>query len=194
MAEPQSTVWPEELQIEEWRPVPGYERLYEVSSMGRVRRIAAGGNTHPGKVLRPINHNGYRCVKVHNRRNRIHRLVTLAFIGPIAPGQEVNHKNGDKADNRLCNLEYVTHAENVAHARANGLTPPFERRGLRHCPSNAVRGINHPRAKLTEDQVKEMRRARAIDSVPVRELARRYALSYGAVQQIINRRTWRHVK
>lgn len=51
----------------------------------------------------------------------IHVLVTVAFLGDCPNGKEVNHKNGDKSDNRLTNLEYVTHSENMKHAFASGL-------------------------------------------------------------------------
>jgi hypothetical protein len=194
MAEPQSTVRPEELQTEEWRIVPDYESLYEVSSMGRVRRIATGGNTSPGKILRAINHKGYCRVNLGGRKLRIHRLVMLAFVGAADNGQEVNHKNGNKADNRLCNLEYVTHMENVEHAKAHGLTPPFERRGLRHCPERAARGAGHPRAKLTEEIVRAIRRDWATGSISTRDIARRYGIAHGTVVNIVYRHTWRHIE
>jgi hypothetical protein len=115
---------------EVWRPIPGWP--YEASSEGRIRRTAAGCSTRPGRILkagachRP---NGYLQVRLsrgHRDRTRtfcVHQLVTLAFIGPIPNGWHTNHRDADKQNNRVENLEYVTPAENIRHAIDNGLWP-----------------------------------------------------------------------
>src|SRR3990167_5147106 len=103
---------------EEWRPVPGFEGLYSVSSLGRVRseRIV---------ILRgEISNWGYPQVALRKdgqyKSRTIHSLVAEAFHGPRPPKHVVNHRNGTKRDNRPENLEYVTQKGNVAHAFANG--------------------------------------------------------------------------
>ncbi len=111
---------------EEWRPVVGWEGYYEVSDLGRVRRIAAYRSTSVGRVLKPWrNVHGYRQVTLTHRGRRhaptVHRLVTDAFLGPLPAGMERNHRSGAKDDNRLTNLEFVTHPENVRHALRLGL-------------------------------------------------------------------------
>lgn len=111
-----------------WKPVPGYEGKYEVSNMGRVWSIPRitprgkrGGNflrlvdNGKGYLAAPLTHNG-RSQKVY-----VHRLVVLAHRGPIPEGQEVNHKDGDKSNNTLRNLELVTHSQNLQHAFDTGL-------------------------------------------------------------------------
>ena len=123
-------------QREEWRPVRGYEGVYEVSDRGRVKRIASGRGSVPGRILQQIKNGrdgGYRALQLYRGSCRgktamVHRLVAEAFIGPIPPGYQVNHKDGNKLNNVPANLEIVTPAENVAHASATGLLATGERR------------------------------------------------------------------
>lgn len=109
---------------EEWKTPPGFE-AYEVSNMGRVRRATRSKTTYIGRMLKPARDNkGYPHMQASmgpgNRRTvRVHRLVALAFIGaPPSPKHMVNHKNGDRTDNRADNLEWVTNSENVRHGNA----------------------------------------------------------------------------
>lgn len=121
---------------EEWRSVAGYEGIYEVSNHGRVKRLATEvvdivGHryTLPERLLSNKSSKGwYPKVQLHFKRGQppkkrfIHQLVACAFIGE--PGDMVvNHKDGDKANNRLENLEYVTQKQNLQHAIDTGLAP-----------------------------------------------------------------------
>ena len=115
---------------EEWRAVVGYEGLYEVSNLGNVRSIAR--NTTSGKILKNIpDTKGYLhvglCKEGKKRTYKVHRLVAEAFIPNPDNLPQVNHKNEDKTDNRVENLEYCdskynnnygTHTERVAKARS----------------------------------------------------------------------------
>lgn len=110
---------------EHWRILPS-NRNYLVSDQGRVMRITPGKGTEPGRVLRPgKTKDGYLKVELFNNGTPcgryVHRLVVEAFIGAIPVGLEVNHIFGQKADNRLENLEVVTHALNTKHAWDTGL-------------------------------------------------------------------------
>ena len=92
---------------EEWRPVVGYEGLYEVSNLGRVRRVAYVLATYVGKRGSATN---YCRVRIFNERGgkqrSVHSLVAAAFIGPRpSPLHEVNHKDGNPTNNTLENLE-----------------------------------------------------------------------------------------
>ena len=100
--------------IEEWRPVVGYEGLYEVSNTGRVRSVDRYVKTcygsyrlHKGKVLSPgIRPDGYLVVSLQYRMFRVHRIVAEAFLPNPDNLPQVNHKDEDKSNNRVDNLEW----------------------------------------------------------------------------------------
>jgi hypothetical protein len=103
---------------ERWLPVKGYEGVYSVSDLGRVRRDAPNRNGKPPMCSYGYNVNGYRQIMIRKVCHYLHRLVAQAFLGdPPTPRHEVNHKNGNRTDNRVANLEWVTHSENVRHTR-----------------------------------------------------------------------------
>lgn len=100
-----------------WKPVTEYEGLYEVSNLGRLR------NRH-GKVLKiPLNHTGYPRIELWRQGKMkhfyVHRLVALAFIPNPDALPQVNHKDEDKQNNRVENLEWCTQAENLNYGAHN---------------------------------------------------------------------------
>jgi hypothetical protein len=113
---------------EEWRPVVGYEGWYEVSNLGRVRRIARDPGARTGHVLVPrIRRDGYPFVTLYTgthasgRMFVVHRLVGAAFLPPRVDAPEINHKDGTRLNARADNLEWVTRGENNLHAYRTGL-------------------------------------------------------------------------
>lgn len=110
-----------------WKPVVGYEGLYEVSNMGRVRsldmveNIGHGTRLRKGKVLKCLKcSNGYLQVHLYKykqvKKHRIHRLVASAFIPNPSNLPCVNHINENKEDNMVENLEWVTYKENLEYS------------------------------------------------------------------------------
>lgn len=113
---------------EEWRDVIGYEGLYQVSNLGRVRSLDRWCPTKGGaKQLRKgklvsihVNRYGYEYVSLSadgkHKNASVHRLVLAAFVGES--DLTVNHINEDKLDNRLCNLEYLSAKDNLNYGGA----------------------------------------------------------------------------
>ena len=103
---------------EQWKDVNGFEGIYQVSNMGRVKNIKTNKYINGG-----INSDGYFTIILNNKGKqktyKIHRLVAEHFLKE--PIIQVNHKNGIKTDNRASNLEYITLHENILHAWANKL-------------------------------------------------------------------------
>ena len=117
---------------ETWKPVVGWEGLYEVSNLGNVRsldRVVASSygatRTVKGKILTQSNdRDGYLWVNLKDgaRRTRksVHSLVMGAFVGERPKGMDIAHKNDDPFDNRLANLRYCTRSENMMDMVKNG--------------------------------------------------------------------------
>lgn len=175
---------------ETWKDVVGYEGIYQVSDMGRVRRVKGDKGTLLGKILKPHLRGTitkYPAVMLYQgssetrKRFFVHILVAMAFLGPIPEGYEVNHKNGDKTNPRLDNLEYMTHSENFIHA----LTV------LGVGPDNS--GSRNGQAVLHESDVLKIRELYATEQFYQRELAAQFGVSQSVITDIVNFRKWKHV-
>lgn len=165
--------------IEVWRDIPEYPH-YQASSNGDVRSLPHA--TTKGRVLKQaLNNSGYLRVAIgRNGYQFVHRLVALAFVGKRPQGMDINHINGDKTDNSAKNLEYVSRRENMAHARHIGL--------------HDNRGEKHYGSKLTESQVIDIRRAFELAGVDETEIAPSLGVSTRTIRDILENKTWRHVK
>lgn len=168
---------------EEWRAIDGYP-AYEVSSEGRIRRTAAARNSPAGHVLSTRGlRSGYPSVDLCHEGKKtthlVHRVVAVAFLGPCPDSHEVNHRDADKTNNRAENLEYVTSSQNQFHS--------FEH-GRQDCS-----GENNGQAKLTVDQVRDIRK-RARQGARYTVLAASFGITESNIRAIVHRRTWKDVE
>lgn len=172
--------------LEEWASVYGYEGLYEVSNLGRVRSLLYGGGVGASRVLKPgVKKRGYKYVVLAcngvAKTHSVHCLVASAFLGEPAPGFEVNHINRDPRDNRIENLEYMTHLENIRYRLPGswaGVGAPY--------------GERNGSAKLTEANVIEIKR-RLAEGAMQKTLAAEYNVSQLAIHKIATGKTWKHL-
>lgn len=110
-----------------WKDCVGYEGRYQVSNLGNVRSIANNKGTYQERLLsqRQTTTSDYLyvdfTVKDVTTRHSVHRLVAKAFIANPSNKATVNHIDGNKLNNNVCNLEWSTYSENLKHAYANGL-------------------------------------------------------------------------
>ncbi|MFY7853698.1 MAG: HNH endonuclease [Brevundimonas sp.] len=170
------------------RPICGFEALYTVGPDGSVfalPRQAKGGRgirNLPGRFLTPKVRSRYLCLTLcgdgGSRTNvLVHRVVCAAFNGP-APFAEaqVNHRDGNRLNNHFSNLEWVSRSENLRHAYDNDLKPAGEKSHL---------------AKLTADQVREIRAMRGLKSQA--EIGRQFGVSQTCVGKILSGKKWKQL-
>lgn len=123
---------------EQWKPVVGYEGLYEVSDHGRVRSVdrvlvKSDGRrmTIKGKLLKGGTHQGYVNHKMQGVTKYTHVMVLEAFDRPRHPGEEARHLNDIKSDNRLINLRWGSRSDNAKDRVRNGIHNNAKKT---HCP------------------------------------------------------------
>lgn len=156
---------------ERWVPVR-WNRRFEVSDWGRVRRIDSCGE------IRQRDQKGYKYVSIGGSRTAVHRLVLEMFAGRCPEGCECAHYDGDPGNNRLENLRWATSWENTQDTIRMGRFPIGSKQG---------------QARLTEEIVIELRRRYRKGGVTLSDLASELGVSQAIVQFAINGRTWRHV-
>ena len=112
---------------------------------------------------------------------RIHRLVAMAFIPNLDNLPEVNHKDGNKLNNCVTNLEWVTGLQNIKHAWKTGLI-------------KGLKGEKNGRSKLTNEEVKEIRNKYTGKRGEIANLAKEYGVSWSLIKLIVTNKKWVHIK
>lgn len=172
--------------MEVWKPVVGYEGLFEVSSTGRVRSLTrevlykdGRVREHKGQLLSPwVDHHGYYRVslKLHQvvKHKHVHRLVAEAFVhnSNISLFDTVDHINANKLDNSVENLQWLSRSANITKKAADGTAP-------------VVRG----HAKLTFELAAEIR-GHYLNGKRVAWLKQAYRVSRATIYRVINNQSW----
>lgn len=175
------------IETEIWKDVPNWSR-YQASNLGNIR----SKNHYPkykdgrvrmirGKVLKQTSNNVNAlyvtlCNDETQLKQLVHRVVAETFLPNPDNKPEVNHIDGDRENNKLYNLEWVTGCENVEHAMENNLIPSKE---------------EHYNAKLTQMDVDFIRKTYARKHYKQKELAEIFDVSTGLISAIIRRKTWK---
>lgn len=184
------------MEYEIWKIIPDFVE-YQVSNFGRIKSLKCNRE----KILKPVEgKKGYfqvsLCKNSKAYKKQIHQVVLQAFIGPCPKGLEVNHKNGIKSDNRLDNLEYMTHAENNKHAIQTGLhkEPSGDNHYTKKHPEKVRRGSNSNLAKLTEEQIKKIRALWNRKEKTQKEISILFNIHKTTVSYIVNNKVWQHIR
>lgn len=175
--------------VEKWRNVAGWEDLYEVSDLGRVRSVERIVLTprferlvehkRKARILAPSKaSNGYRHLILSRDGEKVtksvHDLVCTAFHGPRPDGHTVAHNDGSRCNNAAANLRWASQADNLADRAGHG---------------TAVIGETHGRSKLTKCDVAAIRASPSSQ----RQLARQFGVSKATIGKIQARLLWRHI-
>lgn len=160
--------------METWKDVVGYAEILMISSSGRLF------SKRTKKILSHVESRGYlqHVTRVGGRSGKaiclkLHRLVAEAFIENPDDKPEVNHKDGNKTNNRVENLEWCTGSENLIHAVKTGL--------LKN-PS----GLNHPSSVLTEKLILEIKKRKSTGKISNRQLAEIFLVSRETIRKALS--------
>ena len=175
--------------MEIWKDIPGYDGWYQVSNHGRVRSWRKYGNCnkktkHPKIMNGSVNNKGYVMIHLRIGDNSeyisTHRLVGKLFIPNQENKPQINHIDGDKLNNNINNLEWVTAKENTAHA--------FEAK-LRENP----KGEKHGNSILTKGDVFKIHDLYN-KGVFQKKIAKKFGIAQQTVSEIVTFRKWKHLK
>ena len=168
---------------EEWGTIENFPD-YEVSSFGNVR-------SNKRKSIReliqyPFKQSDYKCVYLYEKGKRfvpkkrntilVHKLVLLTFVGKPKEGQECNHIDGDKQNNHVPNLEWVSRKENLKHAVDNKLYQ---------------RGEQRPTSKLKLYEICRIRKL-AKNGIKLKTIATHFKVHPATISRIVSKQSWSH--
>ena len=158
--------------------IPGFTG-YGASRDGRIwsrKRVGGQGSLQrEWRELKQANVRGYGQVGAHgddgHLESRVHRLIAITFIGPIPKNMEINHKNGNKRDNSVENLEIVTHQENMVHSLITGIRVP-------------AHGEKHHWSKISDAKVLEIKTLYESGHYTQRELAKMFGVAQSHIGRL----------
>jgi len=179
-----------------WQDIIGYEDSYQISNKGlvrskdryRLKRWNKCGTLekipYKSKLLKGQISHGYRIISLsqngHKKQHYVHRLVAGAFIVNNSNKREINHIDGNKLNNELSNLEWVSSKENKAHCRKNHL-------------QRIAKGNDYSNAKLNDMIIKDILLLYRLDKISQRKIALKYNVCQQLISDIVNRKSWKHI-
>ncbi len=173
------------LKPNETADIKGYEGLYAITSSGKVWSYPKihGTSSWPGFWLKQNEDgSGYLFVSLQSnkvtKQPKVHRLVADSFIPNPSGLPQVNHIDGNKLNNRIDNLEWITAADNIRHSFRIGLSSQV--------------GSKNAKAKLTESAVISIREG-VLSGLTQRFFANKYSVSPAVINRVVRRKGWNHV-
>ncbi len=178
-----------DIEGEIWKDIPGYEGLYQASNKGRIKSLERYYKSAillkmPENIKKQtINYKGYWFLHLSKNGKKhpttVHKLIILTFKGPKPyPEATVNHIDSNKLNNQDNNLEYCSVKDNILHFRKN---------------INDYIGINHPMARLSEEDVISIRKEYKELKTKQKDIAKKYNITQVMVSRIIVRKAWNHI-
>jgi len=168
--------------LEVWKDVVGYEGLYQVSNLGNVKSLGNEFSRKERLLKLSFQSKGYLTVVLQKDAKRkmvlVHRLVAEHFIPNIYNKPQINHINGIKTNNRIENIEWVSHRENLDHAINNDLI---------------LKGEKNKKSKLKDVDVIEIHSLLQKGTTTTKELSETYNVSYSTIDGIRTNRYWKHL-
>lgn len=157
-----------------WKTIVEFNN-YQVNKQGNIKSL------YTNKILKPsVEKSGYLAVTLYKnkikKRIRVHRVVALTFIKNTYNKPCVNHKDTDKSNNKVSNLEWVTYKENMEHACKNNINAKKEKQGL---------------SKLTINDVISIRKLYKTGNYSQRKLAEKFNVCQRTISMIVNNITWK---
>jgi hypothetical protein len=168
--------------MENWKDIPGWKGVYQISDHGRVKSF----RWNKEKILKiQSDRLGYQFIMLHvsagvRDRRLIHRIVAQAFLSNPENKPEVNHKDLNKSNNHISNLEWNTRSENIRHSIENG---------HHYIP----KGVEQPKAKINDEIARDIKLELRNGKMPL-EISKTLNVPYCIVKDIKRGKTWRHVE
>lgn len=168
-----------------WKDIPGYDSYYQVSNYGRVRSWRNAQHGRRGEPrIRKVHEddNGYYTITLSddtvNKSYKVHQVVAKVFIPNPEEKPCINHKDSDRGNNHVDNLEWCTYQENMDHAIKNGRIKRGEKAG---------------RSKLTRNQVLQIRSIYENGWFDKDQIAEAYNMNSEYIMKIIRNQAWKHI-
>jgi hypothetical protein len=175
--------------MEIWKDIIGYEGHYTISNYGNVKSYYFNNCLHCGD-----NGNGYKFIYLHKhgkgQRFYIHRLVAIMFIENLLNKPQVNHKDCNKANNYVENLEWMTKDENRNHAVVNKRFHSTQYQKQQAIKANS--GTKSHLSILDDDKIREIRKLK-LTGISNLNIGLKYNVNRETVGYILRGKTWKHV-
>ena len=168
------------IETEIWKDIKGYEGKYQASSYGRIRNAK-------GKVLKTYTDKcGYQLIGLYkdgkSKTFRVHRIIYETLVGDIPIDLQINHKDFNRSNNKVSNLEVTTREENVRHSLQNTIRAnSYDENGNR---------ISKGNSKINREIAEEIRTIYATKDVTYKELAKNYGIKRSTVGDIVTGKSW----